>query len=200
MLSSEPKVVWLNCFQPLQWLRKFSGPIFYLFARPLLAGRCRHPRLEGEVLCRTLHTPPRPSHRGVSAALPDALRWEHSGSWTTRTNMAAGTTSAQWLGDFLITTMSDMNSSDPVSFFVIKYLWVDSVQLQHQLIDQLGVHPLIWAQEVGVHLQTFMVAVKIWSKTGKRKCSDYAHFNSTLLDLKVVRDPEQLHHDTSHLQ
>lgn len=139
---------------------------FYLFVRPLLAGWCRHPQLEGEVLCRTLHTPPRPSHRGGSAALPDALWWEHSGSWTTRTNMAAGTTS--W-GDLLISTVSDRTSSDPVSFFVIKYLWVDSVELQHQLVDQLRVHPLIWAQKVGVHLQTFMVSVKIWSKMSKRK-------------------------------
>lgn len=157
-------MVQLDCFQPLRWWRKWAQACFYLFVRPLLAGWCRPPQPEGEAPCRILHTPPRPSHRGVSAALPDARWWQCSGSWTTRTNVSDWTTSAQWLADLLITTGSDTNSSDPVSFFVTEYLRVDPVQLQHQFVDQLSIHPLIWAHELGVHPKAFMVTVKVYSQ------------------------------------
>lgn len=33
--------------------------------------------------------------------------------------------------------------SDPVGFLVAEYLGVDPVELQHQRVDQLSVHPLV---------------------------------------------------------
>lgn len=51
--------------------------------------------------------------------------------------------------------------SDPVGFLVAEYLGVDPVELQHQCVDQLSVHPLVWAQEVSVPLELLMVIVNV---------------------------------------
>lgn len=69
---------------------------------------------------------------------------------------------------------------DPVGFLVTEYLGVDPVELQHQSVNQLGVQPLIRAQELDITLQLVLVAIKIWSrKIGKKVHSAlHKHFNS----------------------
>lgn len=60
--------------------------------------------------------------------------------------------------------------SDLAGFLVTEYLRVDSVELQHQPVDQLGVHPLIRAEKRCIILELLITAFSIWSRT-IRTCS-----------------------------
>ena len=54
--------------------------------------------------------------------------------------------------------------TDPAGFFVTEDLGVGSVQLQHECVNKVSVHPQVWAQELGISLKLLKVEVTVWSR------------------------------------